>query len=193
MRELSMHIMDVVENGLIAGADLIDISIVEDSQENWLRVAITDNGRGIPAEKLDMVVDPFYTTHSTRGVGLGLPLWREASRRCAGEFSIESKEGEGTKVYASFRLDHIDLAPWGDMAGTLTGLIVGNPRVDFVYTHAVDGEVFRLATRQIKQELDGLPLDHPEVIAYLTGAIRDSLAELKVARAAGPLGLGGCE
>jgi hypothetical protein len=181
-----MHIMDIVENGLSAGADLIDISVVEDSRENWLRITIVDNGCGIPSEKLDVVVDPFYTTHPTRRVGLGLPLWREASRRCDGEFSIESEENKGTRVYTSFRLNHIDLPPWGDMAGALTGLIVGNPEADFIYAHSVDGEVFRLATDQIKQELDGLPLDHPEVIAYLTGAIRDSLAELKVARGVGP-------
>jgi len=185
MRELSMHIMDIAENGLNAGANLIGISIEEDSQENWLRVTINDDGCGIPQEKIDRVVDPFYTTHSTRCVGLGLPLWLEASRRCDGEFSVESVEGKGTNVYATFRLNHIDLAPWGDMAGSLTGLIVGNPRVDFIYTHTVNSELFSLDTRQIKEELDGLSLDHPEVIAYLTDAIRGSLEELETARVAG--------
>lgn len=171
--------MDIIENGITAGATLIALSIVEDKKENWLRITITDNGRGMPDEMLQEVIDPFFTTRTTRRVGLGLSLFREASRRCDGEFNIKSKEGEGTEVSASFRLDHIDLAPLGDMAGSLTTLIMGNSDVDFVYNHELDGKVFHLDTRQVKEELDGLAINHPEVIKYLAGTIRDSLADLR--------------
>jgi hypothetical protein len=172
--------MDIIENGLAAGATLIGLSVLEDRKGNWLQITITDNGRGISEEMLEGVMDPFITSRTTRRVGLGLSLFREASRRCDGEFNIESKEGEGTEVFASFRLNHIDLAPLGDMAGSLTALIMGNSHVDFVYTHQVDDNMFQLDTRQIKEELDGVPLDHPEVITYLASTIRESLADLNV-------------
>jgi len=170
--------MDVIENGLNAGADLVTLAIVEDKKEDRLRITITDNGRGIPDYMLDRVVDPFFTTRSTRRVGLGLSLIREASRRCGGEFTIKSREGKGTEVRVSFRLGHIDLAPLGDMGGSLTCLIMGNPGVDFVYTHEVDGRVFHLDTRDVKKELDGFPINNPKVLKYLADIIRDSLAGL---------------
>ena len=179
MRELSLHIMDIIENGLGAGADLITLSIVEDKKKNWLKITITDNGSGIPEEMQEKVLDPFFTTRTTRRVGLGLSLIREASRRCNGEFNIKSKEGEGTEVSVSFELNHIDLAPIGNMASSLTALIMGNPDVDFVYTHEVDGNIFHLDTRQVREELEGLPLNHPEVIKYLASVIRESLTDLK--------------
>jgi hypothetical protein len=114
-------------------------------------------------------------------VGLGLSLFREASKRCEGDFKITSREGEGTEVVASFRLDHIDLAPLGNMAGSLTSLIMGNPHVDFVYTHEVDGKVFRLDTREVKKELEGVEITHPQVIKFLGDLIRESLADMRAA------------
>jgi hypothetical protein len=178
LRELSLHIMDIIENGLAAGATLIGLFVAEDRQGSWLRITITDNGRGIPEKMLQAVMDPFVTSRTTRRVGLGLSLFQEAANRCDGNFNIQSKEGEGTEVHASFRLDHIDLVPLGDMAGSLTTLIMGNSDVDFVYTHEVDGEMFELDTRDIKEELDGMPIDQPEVIRFLAGKIRESLADL---------------
>jgi hypothetical protein len=179
VRELSLHIMDILENGLAAGATLIDLRVVESRKDNRLQIAIKDNGRGIPSHRLDEVTNPFFTTRTTRRVGLGLSLFSEAARRCKGEFHIESREGEGTEVSASFQLDHIDLAPMGDMAGSLTSLIMGNADVDFVYVHEVNGQTFRLDTREVKRELDGLPINHPEVVQYLAGLIRESLEEMK--------------
>jgi hypothetical protein len=171
--------MDVAENGIAAGATLISVAVAEDRKENALRIIIKDNGRGIPADLLERVLNPFYTTRTTRRVGLGLSLFREASRRCEGDFHINSREGEGTEVYASFKRDHIDLAPIGDIAGSLTSLIVGNPGVDFVYRHEVDGESFQLDTRAVKQELEDVPIYDPDVIRYLSRFIRESVAELR--------------
>jgi hypothetical protein len=166
--------MDIVENGIAAGAALIEIRMEEDRKGNRLRMTIRDNGRGIPADLLHKVLDPFYTTRTTRRVGLGLSLLRDAAKRCDGDFQIESKEGKGTEVSTSFRLDHIDLAPLGDMASSVVSLIMGNTDVDFVYTHDVDGKVFRMDTREVKKELDlGL---HPEV--KHSPSIKESLAGL---------------
>jgi hypothetical protein len=178
---MSLHIMDVAENGIGAGASLIEISVTEDRKGNLLTIMIRDNGRGIRADLLDKVTDPFYTTRTTRRVGLGLSLFREASRRCEGEFGIKSREGEGTEITASFRADHIDMAPMGDISGTMTGLIAGNPGTDFVYTHRVDGKVFRLDTREIRNELEGVEITRPEVIKFMGELIRESLAEIKKA------------
>lgn len=176
---MSLHIMDIAENGISAGARLIDIAVTEDIKGNRLKVGIKDNGRGIPADLLEHVADPFYTTRTTRRVGLGLSLFREASKRCEGDFKITSREGEGTEIEATFRLDHIDLAPLGNMVGTLTSLIVGNPDVDFVYTHEVNGKEFRLDTREVKKELEGAEITHPKVIRFLGDLIRESLAEIR--------------
>ncbi len=140
-------------------------------------MTISDNGRGIPEERLLEVLDPFFTTRTTRRIGLGLSLFKEATRRCEGEFDLRSKEGEGTEVRAVFRLNHIDLPPLGDMAGTMITLIAGNQGVDFHYSHSVDDERFDLDTRAIREELDDVPIHHPEVIGYLAGAIRDFFRE----------------
>ena len=179
MKELSLHIMDVIENGIAAGATLITLDVSEDRKENRLRIIISDNGGGIPEKTLERVLDPFFTTRTTRRVGLGLSLFREASKRCEGDFQIISKEGKGTEVSASFRLDHIDMAPMGDMAGSLACLIMGNSGVDFIYTHEVDGKSFQIDTRHIREELDGVAMNNPKVIRYITDSISTSLEELK--------------
>jgi hypothetical protein len=168
--------MDVAENGLDAGADLIRITVREDRDADRMEITITDNGRGIPREILPRILDPFYTTRTTRRVGLGLSLFREASRRCEGDLQVQSEEGRGTEVTATFRLSHIDLPPLGDVAGTLAALIAGNGQADFVYTHEVDGRRFELDTRAIREELEGVPLHHPEVIRYVTQTVREFLS-----------------
>ncbi len=179
MREISLHIMDIIENGIGAGADLIHLSIEEDHKKNLLSVTIMDNGRGIPDALLEKVTDPFFTTRSTRRVGLGLSLLREATRRCEGDFNIESREGKGTRVLATFRMDHIDLAPMGDLEGAVTGLMMGSPDADFDYSHVVDGRLFHLDTRTIKRELEDVPINHPKVLRYISETIREGLAEIR--------------
>jgi anti-sigma regulatory factor (Ser/Thr protein kinase) len=179
VREIALHILDIVENGINAGADLVRITVEENRTENLLRISIGDNGRGMAKELLEKALDPFFTTRTTRRVGLGLSLFKEAAKRCEGNFEISSAEGKGTEVKASFRLNHIDLAPLGDMAGSLTSLIMGNPMVDFVYIHSMDGKEFRLDTKEIKKELEGGDITHPEVISFLGAFIRESLGDLR--------------
>lgn len=122
-------------------------------------------------------MDPFFTTRTTRRVGLGLSLFREAARRSEGDFELRSREGEGTEVRATFQLDHIDRPPLGDMAGTLVSLIAGNEYVDYVYTHVIDDRRLELDTREIREELEDVPIHHPEVIRYLRQTIRDFQAD----------------
>ena len=168
--------MDIAENGINAGATLIRITVTENYDENRLTIEIADNGRGIPEKMIPEIIDPFFTTRTTRRVGLGLSLLKEAGRRCGGDLEIRSKEGVGTETIATFRLDHIDLPPLGDMAGTMVSLVIGNEDVDFIYIHVVDGRRLELDTRQIKAELDGVPVYNPEVIRYLTRTIREFMS-----------------
>jgi len=178
LRELSLHILDIVENGITAGADCIHIDVIESRVEDFLTIKIRDNGRGIPAEKLDKLKDPFVTSRTTRRVGLGLPLLAAAAERCDGKLEVEAGTISGTEVTATFRYSHIDRAPMGEMASTMATLLMGNPQIDFVYTHVIDGQEFILDTRELKKELGDHSLEDPMVIHQLGKSIRTSLNQL---------------
>jgi hypothetical protein len=139
---------------------------------------IRDNGSGMPVEKLQNINDPFITSRTTRRVGLGLSLLAAATERCEGTLRVDSEPGKGTAIEATFRFNHIDRAPLGDMAATITTLIMGNPGIDFVYSHRIDGKEFSLDTREIRTEMEDLSLSDPVVIHHLTGSIRSALKEL---------------
>lgn len=178
MRELSLHILDVVENGIAAGANCIWIEVDEARQKDLIKIVIRDNGRGMPLEKLQNLDDPFITSRTTRRVGLGLSLLAAASTRCDGKVRVDSATGKGTEIEATFRFHHIDRAPMGDMAATVTTLIIGNPGIDFVYSHRIDGREFQLDTRELRMEMKDLSLSDPMVIQHLTESIRSSLKAL---------------
>ena len=178
MRELSLHILDVVENGITAGGNCIWIEVEEARQKNQLKIVIRDNGSGMPVEKLENINDPFITSRTTRRVGLGLSLLAAAAERCEGTLRVDSEPGKGTAIEATFRFNHIDRAPLGDMAATITTLIMGNPGIDFVYSHRIDGKEFSLDTREIRTEMEDLSLSDPVVIHHLTESIRSALKEL---------------
>ncbi len=178
MRELSLHILDIVENGIAAGGDCIWIEVDEARKKDQLRIVIRDNGRGMPIEKRENINDPFITSRTTRRVGLGLSLLSAATERCDGTLRVDTQPGKGTEVEATFRYSHIDRAPLGDMAATVTTLIIGNPGIDFVYSHRVDGKDFSLDTREIRIETEDLSLSDPVVIHHLTESIRSALKAL---------------
>jgi anti-sigma regulatory factor (Ser/Thr protein kinase) len=178
MRELSLHILDVVENGITAGGDCIWIKVDEARKKDRLTIVIRDNGRGMPAAKLENIDDPFITSRTTRRVGLGLSLFAAAARRCEGTLRVDSEPGKGTKVEATFRYNHIDRAPLGDMAATVGTLIIGNPGIDFVYAHRIDDRDFYLDTREVRKEMQNRSLSDPTVIYHLTESIRCALKEL---------------
>jgi Histidine kinase-, DNA gyrase B-, and HSP90-like ATPase len=178
LRELSLHILDIAENGITAGADCIHILVEEARSADLLTIKITDNGRGMPAEKVEKLTDPFITSRTTRRVGLGLSLLATAAERCDGSLGVKTEPGTGTEVGATFRYSHIDRAPVGDMPATITTLIMGNSQVDFIYTHIIDGQEFTLDTRELKAEMGDHSLTNPVIIHHLTASIRNSLGEL---------------
>lgn len=167
MRELSMHILDLAQNSIVAGASLIEIDVIADTNADTLKIAIRDNGKGMSPEFVARVQDPFTTTRTTRRVGLGIPMFAEAARECDGDLAVQSELGKGTMVEATFKLSHIDRAPLGDMASTLIALIAANPNIDFRYRQQIDASEFILDTREIKTQLDGVPINENAVLKWL--------------------------
>lgn len=173
-----MHIMDLVQNSISAGATFIAIKIVEDQREDVLAIQIDDNGHGIDAKTLENVFDPFYTTRTTRRVGLGLSLFREAARRCDGDVEISSQIGKGTSVKGVFRWSHIDRAPLGDIAGSIAALVAANPHIDFFYVHSYNGKVFEFDTRVLREKLGDIPLNDIGVISWICEYLREGISNL---------------
>ena len=180
MPEISLNILDVAENSVRAEASLIEIYVEENTTADTLTVIISDNGRGMDAQTVAGVTDPFYTTRATRRVGLGLPFYRMAAELTGGDLRITSKPGEGTVVTATFGLSHIDRMPLGDINGTVATLIHCNPEIDFIYCHAVDGRVMRLDTKEFRDVLGDIPLNTPEVAAFINEYLKENSKGLYV-------------
>jgi hypothetical protein len=178
MLELSLHIMDLAQNSLAAGATRVEVRIEESLAEDRLTIEISDNGRGIPEEMIPRVTDPFVTSRKARAVGLGLPLFKNAAESCGGGMEVHSETGRGTKVLAWFRLDHIDRAPLGNIGETMGILITGNPSVDFFYEHLVDGKSYRLETPEMREALGAVPLSDPAVLEFVRGDIEEGLRKI---------------
>ena len=178
MPEISLNILDVAQNSVTAGASLTEIGVVIDNAADRLEVTVRDNGRGMLPEQVENVVDPFYTTRSTRKVGLGVPFLKMAAEMTGGRFSIESKPDQGTMVKAVFGLTHIDRMPLGDLAATMVTMIASNPDIDFVMDYSVDGRNFTVDTREIREILDGVPLSEPEILNYITEHVNANVDDL---------------
>ncbi len=167
MEDLSLHILDIAENSITAGATNIWIKINEDIKENILLVEISDNGKGMDEKMLKNALDPFHTTRTTRNIGLGIPFLADAAREAGGDISIKSVKGEGTTITATFRHDNIDRKPLGDIGKTLIVIIASNPGIDIVFEHKKNTSEYLLDTAEIKKELEGVPINAPEVIRFI--------------------------
>ena len=177
MKELSLNVLDITKNSVKAKATLIHISLVEVG--NLLTMTITDNGCGMKPDVVETVMNPFYTTRTTRKVGMGVPLLMLAAEQTGGTVTIESRHEEdhpddhGTVVTATFRTDHIDFTPIGDMVSTMETLIQGSPDIDFVFVHDRNGAAVELDTRQLREVLGDVPLDSFEVVQWIGDFLRE--------------------
>lgn len=167
MEDLSLHILDIVENSVAARADKIEIRLTEDKKKDLLSVEIIDNGIGMDKETQKKALDPFFTSKTVRRFGLGLPLLSEAAKAANGHLSIKSKKGEGTKIKADFQYSHIDRKPLGDIDQTIITLIIGNPEIDLIYIHKKNSHEYSLDTRKIKAQLKDVPLNSPDGIRMI--------------------------
>ncbi len=179
MNDLSLHILDIVQNSISAGATLIYILIDEDTATDVLAITIEDNGKGMTPEQVARVTDPYFTSRTTRKVGLGLPLFKQSAEQTGGSLAIESAVGKGTKVTATFGHAHIDRPSLGDTANAVVLLVSANPQIDFVYTHTHNGNTYTFDTREVKEVLDGLPLNDVQVVRMLTEMIRENLKDIQ--------------
>lgn len=179
MLELADHILDIGENSVRAGAKLVNINVTEDSIQNLLTIEIEDDGRGMNKDEIKKALDPFYTTKKVRRVGLGLPMLASAAELAGGKLNLTSEPGRGTRLTSTFELTHFDRQPLGNITNSLIILIAGNSTVDFFYKHRHNDRQFELDTRQIRKEIDDLPINHPEILKYIRGVIEEGFRDIE--------------
>ena len=176
MKDLSMHIMDILQNSTRAKATEITLEVLIDTEKDTLTLVFKDNGCGMDEETVQKVIDPFYTSRTTRKVGLGLPLLKQNCEMTGGSMHIESKVGVGTTVTAVFGLTHLDTPPMGDLAGTLVLTISAYPDIRFIFHYQIDDEVdYVLDTKEVYEILDGMPINDPDVIASLKEMVEENI------------------
>jgi hypothetical protein len=178
VRELADHILDIARNSLEAEASTILLLVQEDAARDRLRMVVVDNGRGMDAQTRARVLDPFYTTRTTRKWGLGLSLFAVACERCEGRLVLRTKEGCGTWVQAEVRLSHIDRAPLGDMGTVIQSLACESERVVLRYRHRTADGVLNLDTRELQTQLEDVALTEPSVLHWLGQFVREELGAL---------------
>ncbi len=180
MKALSLNILDIVQNSIRARADEISIEIHESGKNDKYSIIISDNGSGIPPEILKEVTDPFITTRTKRKMGLGLALLKYHAELTGGELIIDSEEGKGTRVEASFSYSNIDRQPLGDIVGVLVIMIAGNPGINFIYRHTTDNGEFRFSTEETKEFLEVETLYNHELLDDIGNMIGENLRQINV-------------
>jgi anti-sigma regulatory factor (Ser/Thr protein kinase) len=185
MREIALHLLDLAENSVAAGARNVTLSVSEDLKTAVLKVVIDDDGRGMDAETVRRVTDPFYTSRTTRNVGLGIPLFKEAAEMAGGGMEIRSQPGVGTCVEVHFLHSHIDRMPLGRLEDTFLTLLSMHAGVHWIFRYAVqpaqgEARAFEFDDAPVKETLgNDVPLTHPDVLAYLRENICAGMADVR--------------
>lgn len=178
MKELSLHILDIVENSINANANLIELTLFEDTKLDILYIELIDDGCGMSEEVLKRVCNPFYTTRTTRRVGLGIPLLKENAERCEGNFEIYSEEGKGTRVKVSFKHSNIDRPPLGNISDTIIALISNANYSDMYFKHIYNDNSYTIDTREIKTTLEVDKLQETDVLMWIKEYIEENEKEI---------------
>ena len=179
MKDLALHILDILQNSVTAGSTLVELSIDEIPAQDKYVLRFVDDGKGMDAKMVKQVTDPFFTTRTTRKVGLGLPLLKQNAERTGGSMTIQSQPGRGTKVEVEFSFKHIDRLPTGNIAGTLALTVSSYPEIDFIYTHSTPEGTFVFDTIEIKEKLESIPINDIEVIKFMKDVIHDNIEAIK--------------
>lgn len=179
MKELSMHILDIANNSVRADADKVIITVKEDVENNQFIFEIEDNGKGIPEDMLMAIKNPFTTSRTLRNVGLGIPLLNDNCMLCDGYLNIESEVGVGTTLKSMMAYDNIDRPPMGDIASTMCALISSNEAIEIQYYHWYNQTCFDIATSEIKDALEGVPLTEVSVVKWIRSFIEENLNEIR--------------
>lgn len=185
MREISLHLLDIAENSIAAGAKTVELRVHEDLAGDRLWAMVRDDGRGMDAETAAQVVDPFVTSRTTRKVGLGIPLLKAAAEACSGGLEIDSAPGKGTAITVVFQYSHIDRMPLGDIAGTMLTLLVANPAIHWLFRFSVTFPddngcyQFDFDDQPFKEALGDVSLSEPQVLAYLRNYLEEGVAGVR--------------
>jgi hypothetical protein len=180
MREIALHLLDIAENSVAAESNNISIHVHEDLFHDRLSASVIDDGRGMDAETAERVQDPFYTTRTTRTVGLGIPLLKLAAEMAEGSFSLQSETGKGAWVEVEFRHSHIDRMPLGDLSSTFLTLLIAHPQIDWTFLYRVTDQDkksrdFLFESAELKSELGDISLTEPEVLTFLRGIFEEGI------------------
>ena len=175
MRDLSEHIMDIIQNSVRANATLVELEILEDVTEDTYKLLFKDNGCGMSEDVLAKVADPFFTSRTTRKVGLGISLLKQNAEQTGGNLSIWSKEGEGTQLEVIFSHSNIDRPVLGNIAETMMLLVGANPEIDFLYKHTTSEGEYVFDTKEVKEVLEGVSLSDPNILVYLKEMINENI------------------
>src|SRR5574344_1580057 len=178
MKDLSMHVMDILQNSTRAKAKNIELYINEDYSNNCLTLRFTDDGCGMNREMLEKVTNPFYTTRTTRKVGLGIPLLKQNAELCGGYLKLESEVGKGTVLECAFELDNIDRPPLGDIGGAFLLTAGACLDIHFVYKHKVHDKEFMFDTDEVNEALEGVPINDNQIFKYLKEMIIENLKDI---------------
>jgi hypothetical protein len=182
MKEIALHLLDLAENSVSAHAQTVHIDVREDFRSNQLIASVQDDGDGMTEEMVKQVVDPFTTSRTTRKVGLGIPLLKASAEASQGGMTITSKPKEGTRIETTFKHSHIDRMPLGDLSSTFLTLTLTHPDVHWIFTYAFtppyrgSARVFEFDDQPLKEAVSGMPLTHPDVLAYLRSTLQDGIA-----------------
>jgi len=187
MREISLHLLDIAENSVAAGASSISIGVEEDYHKDLLAASVIDNGKGMDPDTAEKVMDPFFTSRTTRNVGLGIPLFKAAAEACDGQLNIFSTPGIGTTITITFKLSHIDRMPLGDLSSTFLSLLIAYPKIHWTFLYKVysndqadSGKEFFFDDTEVKNELQDVSLCDPEILKYFRQIFETGILETKI-------------
>ena len=175
MDEIALNILDIAYNSIRAHASLIEIRIFDSTQSNIIDLSIKDNGDGMDQDTVLKVTDPFYTTRTTRKVGLGIPLLKQTAELTGGYLDIESVPGSGTCLHTRFIKDHIDTPMMGNITDTMLTLIQANENIDYIFEYTTDYNKFYFDNREMKSILGDVKINEPEVLLWLKDYIKEGL------------------
>ena len=188
MREIALHLLDIAENSVAADAKNITLTVCEDLRGDRLTASVIDDGKGMSAEMASSVVDPFVTSRTTRKVGLGIPLFKDAAESCNGNLVIHSEIGKGTRINVEFQHSHIDRMPLGDLSTTMLTLFVAYPQIHWLFNYkmipanGMQEEKFVFDTQPVMANLGDIPLTEPAVLTFIREYIESGVSRVRAAR-----------
>lgn len=180
MKTLSLHLFEITSNAVFYGANELEIIVKDSPKENIYSFEVKDNGSGIREENIEKVTDAFFTSRSTRKVGLGLALTKQKAQQCKGDLEIESCYGKGTKVKFWFTHDNIDRPPLGEIEEVIVMSATMKENINLKYKHTTDKGEYVFDTKAIRKVLDEVEITNVKIFKALKEMIKTNLEEISV-------------